>query len=55
MIASGEGEGVPLTIADAVQARLSRLRMREPAAVDAVTRLAVVPSAVEPWLVGRRW
>lgn len=51
VIASGEGEGVPLTIADAVQARLSRLAHAEPAAVDAVTRLAVVPSAVEPWLV----
>jgi DNA-binding CsgD family transcriptional regulator len=48
VLAAGDAAGVPLTIADAVRARAARL---DPAALEIVERLAVVPSAVQQWLV----
>ncbi|MBT2235063.1 AAA family ATPase [Nonomuraea sp. NEAU-A123] len=48
VLAAGDAAGVPLTIADAVQARLARL---DPVALEVLQRLAVVPSAVPRWLV----
>ena len=48
VLAAGDTAGVPLTIADAVQARVARL---DPAALEILERLAVVPSAVQKWLV----
>ncbi|MEZ5095673.1 MAG: hypothetical protein R2731_05890 [Nocardioides sp.] len=48
VIATGDADAVPLTIADSVQARLARI---DPAAVEAVTQLAVIPSAAEAWLL----
>ena len=48
VLASGDTETVPLTIADALRARLAAL---DPHVLDAVQQLAVVPSAVERWLV----
>jgi hypothetical protein len=48
VLAAGDAAGVPLTIADAVQARAARL---DPAALAIVEQLAVVPSAVQRWLV----
>ncbi len=48
VLAAGDAAAVPLTIADAVQARVCRL---DPAALEIVERLAVVPSAVQRWLV----
>ncbi len=48
VLASGDTEAVPLTIADALRARLAAL---DPHVLDAVQQLAVVPSAVERWLV----
>ena len=48
VLASGDVGGVPHTIAEAVRARLGDLDGRTR---DAVEQLAVVPSAVERWLV----
>ncbi|MET0234835.1 MAG: AAA family ATPase, partial [Kibdelosporangium sp.] len=48
VLQAGDLGHVPPTIVEAVQARLSDL---DPASRDAVERLAVVPSAVERWLV----
>jgi DNA-binding CsgD family transcriptional regulator/tetratricopeptide (TPR) repeat protein/energy-coupling factor transporter ATP-binding protein EcfA2 len=48
VFASGDAEGVPPTIAEAVTARLKDLDGRS---WDAVEQLAVVPSGVERWLV----
>lgn len=48
VLASGDHSGVPGTVLDAVRGRLSRL---DPATRDAVEQLAVVPSAIERWLV----
>jgi DNA-binding CsgD family transcriptional regulator len=48
VLASGDVHGVPHTIAEAVRARLCHL---DQPTRDAVGRLAVVPSAVERWLV----
>jgi DNA-binding CsgD family transcriptional regulator/tetratricopeptide (TPR) repeat protein len=48
VLAAGDTARVPATIADAVQARVAHL---EPATVDIVERLAVVPSALPHWLV----
>ena len=48
LLASAQGEQVPPTIADAVMARVRRL---DPAAQDVLEQLAVVPSALERWLV----
>ncbi len=48
LVATGDFDTVPLTIADAVAARLAGL---EPALLDAVTHLAVNPSAAEPWYI----
>jgi DNA-binding CsgD family transcriptional regulator/tetratricopeptide (TPR) repeat protein len=48
VLAAGDAVAVPLTIADAVRARAAHL---EPAALEIVERLAVVPSAVQQWLV----
>jgi DNA-binding CsgD family transcriptional regulator/tetratricopeptide (TPR) repeat protein len=48
VLAAGDLAAVPLTIADAVRARLARL---DPATREIVERLAVVPSAVQPWLI----
>ena len=48
VLAAGDLAAVPLTIADAVQARVARL---DPAAREILERLAVVPSAVQRWLV----
>jgi DNA-binding CsgD family transcriptional regulator/tetratricopeptide (TPR) repeat protein len=48
VLASGDVGGVPPTIAEAVRARL---RGVDEATRDALARLAVVPSAVERWLV----
>jgi len=47
LLASGNPRVVPLTVADAVHARLARLG---PADRERVGRLAVVPSAVPGWL-----
>ena len=48
MLAAGDGDRVPSTVADAVLARVRRL---DPATQDALEQLAVVPSVVERWLV----
>ncbi len=48
VLGSGDPDGVPLTIADAVRARLLHLDVQARTAVDL---LAVVPSSVERWLV----
>ncbi len=48
VLAAGDVAGVPLTIADAVRARLAHL---DPAAREILEQLAVVPSAVQRWLV----
>jgi len=48
VLTSGDVGGVPPTIAEAVRARLTGL---DPRTRDALEQLAVVPSAVERWLV----
>jgi DNA-binding CsgD family transcriptional regulator/tetratricopeptide (TPR) repeat protein/energy-coupling factor transporter ATP-binding protein EcfA2 len=48
VLAARNVTAVPLTIADAVRGRLATL---EAAALDTVERLAVVPSAVQRWLL----
>jgi DNA-binding CsgD family transcriptional regulator/tetratricopeptide (TPR) repeat protein len=48
VLAAGDAAAVPLTIADAVQARVAQL---DPATLEILERLAVVPSAVQRWLV----
>jgi DNA-binding CsgD family transcriptional regulator/tetratricopeptide (TPR) repeat protein len=48
VLAAGDVDAVPATVAEAVAARLSML---DPAGRTALGRLAVVPSAVERWLV----
>jgi DNA-binding CsgD family transcriptional regulator/energy-coupling factor transporter ATP-binding protein EcfA2 len=48
VLAAGDGDRVPSTVADAVLARVRRL---DPATQDALDQLAVVPSTVERWLV----
>jgi DNA-binding CsgD family transcriptional regulator/tetratricopeptide (TPR) repeat protein len=48
VLAAGDVTAVPLTIADAVQARVADL---DPATVAFLERLAVVPSAVQRWLL----
>jgi DNA-binding CsgD family transcriptional regulator/tetratricopeptide (TPR) repeat protein len=48
VLAAGNAAAVPLTIADAVQARVARL---DPATREILEQLAVVPSAVQHWLV----
>ncbi|WP_214327719.1 ATP-binding protein [Nonomuraea sediminis] len=48
LLAGGDAAAVPLTIADAVSARVAQL---DPATSAVLERLAVVPSAVERWLV----
>jgi tetratricopeptide (TPR) repeat protein len=47
LLASAQQERVPRTIADAV---LARVRQLDPPVQDVIEQLAVVPSAVEPWL-----
>jgi len=48
VLAGGDLDGVPTTVAEAVQARLSGL---DATTRDALETLAVIPSAVERWLV----
>jgi ATP/maltotriose-dependent transcriptional regulator MalT len=48
LLDSARGERVPRTIVDAV---LARLRQLDPRVQDALEQLAVVPSALERWLV----
>lgn len=48
LLASAQGERVPRTIVDAVMARVRRL---DPAVQDLLEQLAVVPSALDRWLV----
>lgn len=48
LLASAQGERVPRTIVEAVLARVRRL---DPDAHDVLEQLAVVPSALERWLV----
>jgi DNA-binding CsgD family transcriptional regulator/tetratricopeptide (TPR) repeat protein len=48
VLAGGDAAGVPLTIADAVQARVAQL---DPETAQILERLAVVPSAVQRWLL----
>ena len=48
LLASAQGERVPPTIADAV---LARVRSLDASTQDVLEQLAVVPSAVERWLV----
>jgi DNA-binding CsgD family transcriptional regulator/tetratricopeptide (TPR) repeat protein len=48
VLATGDVNAVPSTIADAVQARVARL---DPATLEIVERLAVIPSTVRRWLV----
>lgn len=48
VLAAGDADAVPLTIADAVRGRMAAL---DPRSVEVVEQLAVVPSAVERWLV----
>jgi hypothetical protein len=48
VLAAGDGDRVPSTVADAV---LGRVRRLDPATQDALEQLAVVPSRVERWLV----
>ena len=47
LLASAQDERVPRTIVDAV---LARVRQLDPSVQDVIEQLAVVPSAVEPWL-----
>jgi len=47
VLAGGDGDRVPATVADAVLARVRRL---DPATQDALEQMAVVPSRVERWL-----
>jgi DNA-binding CsgD family transcriptional regulator/tetratricopeptide (TPR) repeat protein len=47
LLASAQEEQVPRTIVDAV---LARVRQLDPPVQDVLEQLAVVPSAVEPWL-----
>src|SRR5690242_21142807 len=48
LLASAQGERVPPTIADAV---LARVRSLDPPVQDVLEQLAVVPSALDRWLV----
>ena len=48
LLVSARGERVPPSIADAVLARVRRL---DPVTQDVLEQLAVVPAALEPWLV----
>jgi DNA-binding CsgD family transcriptional regulator/tetratricopeptide (TPR) repeat protein/type II secretory pathway predicted ATPase ExeA len=48
LLASAQGERVPPTITDAV---LARVRSLDPATQDMLEQLAVVPSALDRWLV----
>ena len=48
LLASTQGERVPPTIADAV---LARVRSLDPSTQDVLEQLAVVPSALDRWLV----
>ena len=48
LLASAQGERVPPTIADAV---LARVRSLDPSTQDVIEQLAVVPSALDRWLV----
>ena len=48
LLASAQGERVPPTIADAV---LARVRSLDPSTQDVLEQLAVVPSALDRWLV----
>jgi DNA-binding CsgD family transcriptional regulator/tetratricopeptide (TPR) repeat protein len=48
LLASARGERVPRTIVDAVLARVRRL---DPVVQDVIEQLAVVPSAIDRWLV----
>jgi hypothetical protein len=48
VLASGDVDGVPPTVAHAVRARL---RLLDEATAESLERLAVVPSTVERWLV----
>ncbi len=48
VLAAGDAATVPLTIADAVQARMAHLDL---SALAIVEQLAVIPSAVQRWLV----
>jgi hypothetical protein len=48
VLAAGDTAAVPLTIADAVRARVAHL---DPATAEILERLAVIPSAVHQWLV----
>jgi len=48
VLAAGDARAVPSTIADAVRARVARL---DATTLEYVERLAVVPSAVQQWLV----
>jgi DNA-binding CsgD family transcriptional regulator/tetratricopeptide (TPR) repeat protein len=48
VLAAGDATGVPLTIADAVRARVAHL---DPGPLETVERLAVIPSAIPRWLV----
>ena len=48
LLASAQGERVPPTIADAV---LARVRSLDPSMQDVLEQLAVVPSALDRWLV----
>ena len=48
LLASAQGERVPPTITDAV---LARVRSLDPATQDVLEQLAVVPSALDRWLV----
>jgi DNA-binding CsgD family transcriptional regulator len=47
MLSAGDTTAVPSTIADAVQARVAHL---DPATRESLEQLAVIPSAVQPWL-----
>jgi ATP/maltotriose-dependent transcriptional regulator MalT len=48
LLASAQGERVPPTIADAI---LARVRSLDPSTQDVLEQLAVVPSALDRWLV----
>ena len=48
LLASADGDAVPPSIADAV---LARVRQLDPAAQDVLEQLAVVPAALDRWLV----
>jgi DNA-binding CsgD family transcriptional regulator len=48
LLAAAQGERVPRTVVDAV---LARVRHLDPPVQDVLEQLAVVPSALEPWLV----